>query len=109
MSLSRPPARLAETPLRRHDYVVAGTLIGFVDYYQVEADGQGLAIVTHTEVVGQLEGRGHGSRLVASALSHFRDQDCQVVPVCGFFASFLRKHPAHASQASPAARALFQI
>lgn len=109
MSINRPPVRLADTATCRHEYRVDGTLIGFVDYYYVETDAVALAVVTHTEVVGQVEGRGHGSRLATSALAHFQQQGCQVVPVCGFFASFLRKHPVHASQASPTARALFNI
>ncbi len=109
MSMNRQPARLADTIARRHEYRIDGTLIGFVDYYQLDTDEGALAVVTHTEVVGQVEGRGYGSRLSASALAHFQDEGCQVVPVCGFFASFLRKHPIHASQTSPTARALFNI
>lgn len=109
MFFSTPPVRLADNPACRHEYRVDETLIGFVEYYHVETDTVALAVVTHTEVVGQAEGRGHGSRLAASALAHFQQQGCQVVPVCGFFANFLRKHPAHARQASPMARALFSI
>lgn len=112
--MNRQPARLAAASAQRYEQVHDdGAVLGFVDYYHFPNAASpaqtALVIVTHTEVTGQVEGRGHGSRLVAAALAHFAGMPAQVVPICGFFASFLRKHPEHAAQATPTARALFKL
>jgi predicted GNAT family acetyltransferase/glutaredoxin len=48
---------------------------------------------THTEVDEALEGRGLGSRLVATALDDARREGLEVVPLCPFVASFIHRHP----------------
>ena len=48
---------------------------------------------THTEVDLAYEGRGVASALARAALDEARAQGLKVVPVCPFFASYLRKHP----------------
>ena len=48
---------------------------------------------THTEVDEALEGRGLGSRLVATALDDARREGLEVVPLCPFVASYIHRHP----------------
>jgi predicted GNAT family acetyltransferase len=47
---------------------------------------------THTEVPVQHEGRGLGSLLIRTALASARERGLRVVPVCPFFAAYIRKH-----------------
>jgi predicted GNAT family acetyltransferase/glutaredoxin len=51
-----------------------------------------LALI-HTEVDEALEGRGLGSRLIATALDDARREGLEVVPLCPFVASYIRRHP----------------
>ncbi|MFG3258449.1 GNAT family N-acetyltransferase [Streptomyces sp. NPDC048172] len=48
---------------------------------------------THTEVDLAYEGRGVAGALARTALDAAREEGLKVVPVCTFFASYLRKHP----------------
>lgn len=49
--------------------------------------------LTHTEVPEELEGQGIGSRLVEETLKDIEANDCEVVPMCSFVASYIRRHP----------------
>jgi hypothetical protein len=53
----------------------------------------GRIALIHTEVDEALEGRGLGSRLVTAALDDARDEGLEVVPLCPFVASFIKRHP----------------
>jgi len=47
---------------------------------------------THTEVPSQHEGKGIGSTLIRAALASARQRGLTVVPLCPFFAAYIRKH-----------------
>jgi uncharacterized protein len=94
-----------EFPERRYEWAEDGRLIGFVDYYLFGA----VAIVTHTEVVPGLEGKGVGSALARRLAASLRDQGVSIVPICEFFASFLHREPEYADCVTPEARRLFGI
>lgn len=47
----------------------------------------------HTEVPNELEGRGIGSALVRAALDWARAEGAVVMPVCVFFAGYIKRHP----------------
>lgn len=64
----------------------------------------GRIIFTHTEVPKQHEGRGIGSALIRFALRSARERHLQVVPVCPFFADYIRKHPEEQDLLSPSWR-----
>ncbi|HWH17202.1 MAG TPA: GNAT family N-acetyltransferase, partial [Allosphingosinicella sp.] len=53
----------------------------------------GRILFTHTEVPGELEGRGIGSRLVAGALDDVRRRGLKAVPLCSFVAHYVETHP----------------
>lgn len=46
----------------------------------------------HTEVPPPLEGQGLAAKLVRTALKFARSQQLQVVPLCPYVSSFIRRH-----------------
>lgn len=58
--------------------------------YRLLASG---ILFPHTEVPAPLEGRGIGSALVREALAYARAEGLPVMPVCTFFAAYIRRHP----------------
>jgi len=71
--------------------------------YELEVDGhlaiaayerrEGALVFTHTQVPQMLEGQGVGSRLISAALQDAREQGLKVVPLCGFVAAYIDRHP----------------
>ena len=47
---------------------------------------------THTEVPEAFEGQGIGTRLIVYALDAARERGLQVIPICPFFAAYMREH-----------------
>ena len=47
---------------------------------------------THTEVPEQHEGKGLGALLIRTALAAARERGLMVVPLCPFFAAYIKKH-----------------
>jgi predicted GNAT family acetyltransferase len=74
------------------------------DRHRFEADlGDGFAIAeynllshaimfTHTEVPEAHEGKGIGTQLIEFALASARTRGLQVIPICHFFAAYMKKH-----------------
>ena len=52
----------------------------------------GKIMFTHTEVPPAHEGQGIGSALIRFALASARQRGLQVVPICPFFAAYIKKH-----------------
>ena len=55
----------------------------------------------HTEVPPSLEGQGLAAKLVRVALEFARAQNLQVVPLCPYVSSFIRKHTEYQDLVSP--------
>jgi predicted GNAT family acetyltransferase len=53
---------------------------------------EGKIVFTHTEVPPAHEGRGVGSALIRYSLDAARERGLKVMPVCAFFASYMRRH-----------------
>ena len=49
-------------------------------------------VFTHTEVPSAHEGQGVGSALIRFALAWARERGLQVIPICPFFAAFIKRH-----------------
>ncbi|MCG2594223.1 N-acetyltransferase [Ramlibacter sp. XY19] len=49
-------------------------------------------LFTHTEVLPEFEGAGHGSRLAKFALDAVRSRGLKAIPACQFIAGYIRKH-----------------
>lgn len=52
----------------------------------------GKIVFTHTEVPKGHEGQGIGSKLIRFALDFAREQGLEVIPICPFFAAYMKKH-----------------
>jgi len=52
---------------------------------------------THTEVPSELGGRGIASTMARFALDEAQTLGYQVVPLCPFIASYIKKHPEYKS------------
>jgi len=55
----------------------------------------------HTEVPPPLEGQGLAAKLVRAALEFAREQHLQVVPLCPYVSSFIRRHAEYQDLVSP--------
>jgi len=53
----------------------------------------GAMVITHTGVPPALEGRGLAGRLMQAAVELARERGWQLIPVCSYAASWLRRHP----------------
>lgn len=78
------------TSSSRYEMDVEGG-VAFANYRMAS----GVVTVTHTEVPAAQRGRGIGARLSAAVLDHIRAEKLKVVPRCGYFAGFIRDHPAY--------------
>ncbi|SCL45043.1 hypothetical protein GA0070606_0577 [Micromonospora citrea] len=67
----------------------SGTLAGVVTYQLTGA----IIVYTHTEVMGEFEGRGVGSILARAVMDDARARKRTVVPICPFLSEWLGKHP----------------
>jgi predicted GNAT family acetyltransferase len=52
----------------------------------------GKIMFTHTEVPPAHEGQGIGSALIRFALAAARERGLQVIPICPFFAAYIKRH-----------------
>ena len=76
------------TAAHRFELRVGGTVAAYAEY-NVLAHA---LLFTHTEVLPEFEGAGHGSRLARYALDAVRSRGLQAIPMCQFIAGFIRKH-----------------
>lgn len=58
--------------------------------YRVRNDRK---VFVHTEIDDEFSGMGLGTRLVAHALDDVRSEGGQMVPLCPFFAAYIKRHP----------------
>lgn len=54
---------------------------------------KGKIFLTHTEVPGELEGKGIGSALVKQVLKEIEKLDLVLVPLCPFVATYIKRYP----------------
>ena len=62
----------------------------------------GKIMFTHTEVPPAHEGQGLGKLLIKTALASARARELQVIPICPFFAAYIKKHPEEQDLLDPA-------
>ena len=53
---------------------------------------KGMIMFTHTEVPSQHEGKRIGTALIRAGLAAARERGLKVVPICPFFAKYVREH-----------------
>lgn len=64
----------------------------------------GKVLFVHTEVPPAHEGMGVGTRLIQVALASARERDLKVIPICPFFAAYIKGHPEEQDLVDPAYR-----
>ena len=95
----------ADSTIHRYQYIEEEKVVGFIEYYLFD----GIAMITHTEVRPEYGGKGYGSKLARQALEYFKTEQKKIVPVCGFFAQFIRKHKKYADAVTPEGKRVFNI
>jgi predicted GNAT family acetyltransferase len=81
------------------------------DRYEATVDGEfavavyrrhaGTITFTHTGVPPAIEGRGVANALARTALDAARRDGLRVVPLCPFFAAYVRRHPEYDDLRAP--------
>jgi predicted GNAT family acetyltransferase/glutaredoxin len=84
----------------RYELRLDGRLVGLAAYRRRD----GRIAFTHTEVDETLAGRGFGSRLAAAALDDASRRGLDVVPLCPFIASYIKRHPEYERLVAPGYR-----
>jgi predicted GNAT family acetyltransferase len=74
--------------MHRFETDLADGSIAIAEYNLLE----GKVVFTHTEVPSAHEGQGIGSALIRFALSWAREHGLQVIPICPFFAAYIKRH-----------------
>jgi predicted GNAT family acetyltransferase len=64
----------------------------------------GLILFTHTKVPPAHEGQGIGSALIRFALNRARQRGLKVVPICPFFAAYVKRHAEEQDLVAPSYR-----
>ncbi len=77
-----------DTERKRFELAMGGDTV-FANY---RLDGPALYI-NHVEAPEALRGTGAAGRLMQGIADHARAKGLKIVPVCGYAASWLRRHP----------------
>ncbi len=85
-------AIVQNTDKRRFETTVNG-ITAFVEY---NLFNNGINY-THTEVPGELEGKGIGSALAKHVLEYAKENHLKVMPLCPFIKKYIDRHPEYAS------------
>jgi uncharacterized protein len=75
----------------RFELLVDGVLSGQA-VYRVR---DGVTVITHSEVDPRLRGQGMGDELARRTLDLLRSRGATVLPLCPFFAHYVRQHPGY--------------
>jgi len=80
---------LSDNPAAHRFELRVGDIVAAYAKYNVLSHA---LLFTHTEVLPEFEGKGHGSRLARYALDSVRSRGLRAIPACQFIAGYLRKH-----------------
>lgn len=89
---------------RRFELAVDGGIV-HAEYNLVE----GGVMITETITPIGLEGRGHAGALARHVLADIEARGLKILPVCPFFAGWLKKHPEHAETVHPTYRQIIGV
>jgi predicted GNAT family acetyltransferase len=86
-----PQTRVVEqAEAQRFELCVDGEAVGQAEY---EMTQDGTMLLTHVVVLPRFEGRGYGSALTRGVLEAARAKGVDVLPLCSFARSFVRRNP----------------
>lgn len=101
----KPVTPQEDSILKRYEWRDDNRVIGFVDYYVFDE----VCMIMHTEVLPALAGRGLGSQLAGKMIEHVEKSGKNIVPICGFFAQYLRRNSQHHNLVTLETRRIFNI
>lgn len=106
MSRPGPTYAIADNPQRHQFEVDFGDGTVATAQYDLIA---GKIIFTHTHVPESHEGQGVGSALVRIGLRAARDRHLKVIPICPFFAAYMKKHVEEQDLLDPSYRQALEL
>ncbi|MEH6665394.1 MAG: GNAT family N-acetyltransferase [Brevundimonas sp.] len=89
---------------RRYELAVEGGVV--VATYNLVDGG---VMITETLTPVGLEGKGHASALAGYVLADIEARGLKILPVCPFFADWLKRHPEHAGTVHPTYRQILGL
>jgi uncharacterized protein len=98
---TQPPYVVRDNPDRHRFEIDVGDGAFAIAQYRLS---EGTITFTHTEVPGCHEGKGVGSALIRFALAAARQRGLKVIPICPFFAAYMKNHPEEQDLLDPAYR-----
>jgi len=101
LDLNKPALPIRDNPERHRFEADLGDGSVAIAEYTLPA---GKIAFTHTNVPPAHEGRGVGSALIRFALAAARERGLQVVPICPFFAAYIKRHDEVQNLLDPACR-----
>jgi predicted GNAT family acetyltransferase len=104
--MTAAPLTVRDNPDRRRFEIDLGDESLAIAEYTLPA---GKIMFTHTEVPEAHEGKGFGTRLIRFALDAARERDLKVIPICPFFAAYMRKNADVQDLLDPAWRIKFGL
>ncbi len=87
-SSSRPDWPVRDNPERRRFEIDLGGTFAIAEYTLPK----GTIMFTHTEVPPEHGGKGIGTALIRAGLAAARERGLQVIPICPFFAAYIKAH-----------------
>lgn len=93
-----------KTDARRYELAVDGGTV--VATYNLVDGG---VMITETITPVSLEGQGHASALARQVLADIEGRGLKILPVCPFFAGWLKRHPEYAETVHPTYRGVIGI
>ncbi|KAA9325664.1 GNAT family N-acetyltransferase [Adhaeribacter soli] len=82
-----------DNPARHRFEATVEGKTAFVDYRRKP----GVIKVMHTEVPKELEGRGIASSMTRQVLQQIAAERLELIPICPYMQSYLKKHPEYQS------------
>ncbi|HET9813423.1 MAG TPA: GNAT family N-acetyltransferase [Sphingomicrobium sp.] len=70
---------------------------------------EGKIMFTHTAVPPAHAGQGFGTALIRTALAAARERGLQVIPICPFFAAYIKRHAEEQDLLDPAYRTMLRL
>jgi predicted GNAT family acetyltransferase len=104
--MTAAPLPVRDNPDRRRFEIDLGDASLAIAEYTLPA---GKIMFTHTEVPEAHEGKGIGTRLIRFALDAARERGLKVIPICPFFAAYMRKNADVQDLLDPAWRIKFGL
>jgi predicted GNAT family acetyltransferase len=88
MSDTHAPEVRDNVERKRFEINLGDGTFAFAEYSLIPGE----ILFTHTEVPESHSGQGLGSALIRAGLAAARERGLKVIPICPFFAAYMRKH-----------------